>query len=201
MLLGIDKRLIVKSTSQWIVAGIAVGVLGLVLSLWLHWQLGVLVDGMVRGENLLPSMAPLLAFILVAKFFLGWLYRTAQYKASSLTKLAIRDKIELLARHVYNADGAELTPLVERQIRLFEEQGWSNLPINMAKTSLSISHNPLWKNLPSGYVFPVTDIRPSVGAGFLYPLAGDMMTMPGLPSRPAAVDIDIDEAGDTVGLF
>jgi formate--tetrahydrofolate ligase len=71
----------------------------------------------------------------------------------------------------------------------------------MAKTSLSISHNPLWKNLPSGYTFPVTDIRPSVGAGFLYPLAGDMMTMPGLPSRPAAVDIDIDEAGDTVGLF
>ncbi len=115
--------------------------------------------------------------------------------------LAIRDKIELLARHVYNADGAELTPLVERQIRLFEEQGWSNLPVNMAKTSLSISHNPHWKNLPSGYVFPVTDIRPSVGAGFLYPLAGDMMTMPGLPSRPAAVDIDIDEAGDTVGLF
>ena len=93
MLLGIDKRLIVKSTSQWIVAGIAVGVLGLVLSLWLYWQVGVLVDGMVRGENLLPSMAPLLALILVAKFFFGWLYRTAQYKASSLTKLSIRDKI------------------------------------------------------------------------------------------------------------
>ena len=93
MLLGIDKRLIVRSTSQWIVAGIAVGVLGLVLSLWLYWQIGVLVDGMVQGENLLPPMAPLLAFILVAKFFLGWLYRTAQYKASSLTKLAIRDKI------------------------------------------------------------------------------------------------------------
>jgi ABC-type multidrug transport system fused ATPase/permease subunit len=93
MLLGIDKRLIVRSTSQWIVAGIVVGVLGLLLSLWLYWQIGVLVDGMARGENLLPAMAPLLALLLVGKFLLGWLYRTAQYKASSLTKLAIRDKI------------------------------------------------------------------------------------------------------------
>lgn len=93
MLLGIDKRLIVKSTSRWIVAGIAVGLLGLVFSLWLYWQLGVLIDGMVRGENLLPSMAPLLAFLLATKFLLGWLYRTAQYRASSLTKLTIRDKI------------------------------------------------------------------------------------------------------------
>ena len=93
MLLGIDKRLIVRSTSQWIVAGIAVGVLGLVASLALYWQIGVIVDGMARGENLMPAMAPLLAFLLLARFLLGWLYRTAQYKASSLTKLAIRDKI------------------------------------------------------------------------------------------------------------
>jgi formate--tetrahydrofolate ligase len=116
-------------------------------------------------------------------------------------KLPIHEKIDLLARHIYNAEKAELAPLVERQIRLFEDQGWSNLPINMAKTSLSISHNPHWKNLPSAYVFPVSDIRPSIGAGFLYPLASDMMTMPGLPSRPAAVDIDIDASGKTVGLF
>lgn len=93
MLLGIDKRLIVRSTSQWIVAGIVVGVLGLVASLWLYWQLGVLIDGMARGENLLPAMMPLLVGILAAKFLLGWIYRTAQYKASSLTKLHIRDKI------------------------------------------------------------------------------------------------------------
>ena len=116
-------------------------------------------------------------------------------------ELPLREKIYLLARHIYNAEGAELAPLVERQLRLFEEQGWSSLPINMAKTSLSISHNPQWKNLPQGYLFPVTDIRPSIGAGFIYPLAGDMMTMPGLPSRPAAVDIDIDPSGKTVGLF
>jgi len=116
-------------------------------------------------------------------------------------ELPLREKIDLLARHIYNAEGAELAPLVERQLRLFEEQGWSSLPINMAKTSLSISHNPQWKNLPQGYLFPVTDIRPSIGAGFIYPLAGDMMTMPELPSRPAAVDIDIDPSGKTVGLF
>jgi ATP-binding cassette subfamily C protein CydD len=93
MVLGIDKRLIVRSTSQWIVAGIGVGILSLVFSLALYWQLGVLIDGMVRGEDLLPSMGPLLAFLVASKFLLGWLYRTSQYKASSLTKLAIRDKI------------------------------------------------------------------------------------------------------------
>lgn len=93
MILGIDKRLIVKSTSQWIVAGIGVGILGLAFSLALYWQLGRLVDGLVRGENLLPALAPLLAFLLLGKFLLGWLYRISQYKASSLTKLAIRDKI------------------------------------------------------------------------------------------------------------
>ncbi len=93
MVLGIDKRLIVRSTSQWIVAGIGVGILSLVVSLALYWQLGLLIDGMVRGEDLLPSMGPLLAFLVASKFVLGWLYRTSQYKASSLTKLAIRDKI------------------------------------------------------------------------------------------------------------
>jgi formate--tetrahydrofolate ligase len=125
----------------------------------------------------------------------------SEFKLLYPDELPLREKIDLLARHIYNAEGAELAPLVERQIRLFEEQGWGGLPINMAKTSLSISHDPHRKNLPAGYVFPVTDIRPSIGAGFIYPLAGDMMTMPGLPSRPAAVDIDIDASGQTVGLF
>lgn len=100
MVLGIDKRLIVKSTSQWIVAGIGVGILGLVFSLALYWQLGVLVDGLVAGENLLPTLAPVLGFLLLGKFVLGWLYRTSQYKASSLTKLSIRDKIYQHALHL-----------------------------------------------------------------------------------------------------
>jgi formate--tetrahydrofolate ligase len=71
----------------------------------------------------------------------------------------------------------------------------------MAKTHLSISHDPALKNVPRDYIFPIRDIRASVGAGFLYPLAGAMRTMPGLPSQPAAFKVDIDETGRTVGLF
>ncbi len=71
----------------------------------------------------------------------------------------------------------------------------------MAKTHLSISHDPNLKNVPKGFILPIRDIRASVGAGFLYPLCGTMTTMPGLPSRPAFVDVDIDENGKIVGLF
>ncbi len=71
----------------------------------------------------------------------------------------------------------------------------------MAKTHLSISHDPSLKNVPKNYRLPISDIRASVGAGFLYPICGSMRTMPGLPSRPAFVDVDIDEEGKTVGLF
>jgi ABC-type multidrug transport system fused ATPase/permease subunit len=91
--LGIDKRLIVKSTSTWITFGIGVGILSLVLSLVLYWQIGRVIDALVAGENLVARIGPLLIAILVGKFLLGWLYRMAQYKASSLTKLTIRDKI------------------------------------------------------------------------------------------------------------
>ena len=116
-------------------------------------------------------------------------------------ELSIKEKIEILATKVYNASGVDYTPLAERKIKEFESHGWGKLPINMAKTHLSISHDPNWKGLPSNYRFPIRDIRASVGAGFLYPLAGEMRTMPGLPSRPAAVDVDIDDEGKTVVLF
>ena len=109
--------------------------------------------------------------------------------------------IETLATKVYNADGVEYAPLANRKIRQFEQQGWGRLPINMAKTHLSLSHDPNLKGVPSDYTFPIRDIRPAIGAGFLYPLAGEMSTMPGLPSTPAAVRVDIDETGKTVGLF
>ena len=92
-MLGIDRRLIVKSTSAWIIVGIAVGVLSLVVSLTLYWQIGRVIDATVSGINLLPALGTLLSVLLAAKFALGWLYRTAQHKASSLTKLTIRDKI------------------------------------------------------------------------------------------------------------
>lgn len=92
-MLGIDRRLMVKSTSRWIVVGIAVGVLLLALSLTLYWQIGRVIDGFVNGENLLLELAPLIVGLLVAKFVFGWLYRTAQYNASSMTKLSVRDLI------------------------------------------------------------------------------------------------------------
>lgn len=92
-MLGIDRSLMVKSTSRWIVIGIAAGVVALVVSVMLYWQIGRLIDGMIAGDNLLPVLAPLLVGLLAAKFGLGWLYRAAQYKASSLTKLTLRDKI------------------------------------------------------------------------------------------------------------
>lgn len=116
-------------------------------------------------------------------------------------ELSIKEKIEVLATKVYNAAGVRYEPLAEKKIQQFEQLGLGNLPICMAKTHLSISHNPLLKNVPEDYVFPIRDIRAAVGAGFLYPLAGEMRTMPGLGSKPAAHNVDIDEQGRTVGLF
>jgi len=92
-MLGIDRSLMVKSTSRWIIIGIAAGVLALVVSVMLYWQIGKVIDGMIAGDNLLLALAPLLIGLLVAKFALGWLYRSAQYRASALTKLTLRDKV------------------------------------------------------------------------------------------------------------
>ncbi|AEG58500.1 formate--tetrahydrofolate ligase [Desulforamulus ruminis] len=115
--------------------------------------------------------------------------------------LNIKEKIEVLAKRIYNADGVVYEPLAERKIKQFEALGLGHLPICMAKTHLSISHDPNMKGLPENYIFPIRDIRASVGAGFLYPLAGAMRTMPGLGSKPAAHKVDIDDYGRTVGLF
>ncbi len=114
---------------------------------------------------------------------------------------SIKEKIETIATEIYGADGVEYAPLAETKIRQFTKQGYDNLPICMAKTHLSLTHDPDIKGRPSGFTVPVRDIRPSLGAGFLYPLCGEMRTMPGLPTRPAAVDVDIDEDGNIVGLF
>ncbi len=114
---------------------------------------------------------------------------------------SIKEKIEAIATKIYGADGVDYSPLAEQKIKQFTEAGYDKLPICMAKTHLSLSHDPNLKGAPKGYRLPVVDIRPSIGAGFLYPLCGAMRTMPGLPSRPAAVDVDIDENGRTMGLF
>jgi formate--tetrahydrofolate ligase len=115
--------------------------------------------------------------------------------------LPIKDKIKTLATRVYGADDVEYLPEAERKIKLYTDLGFGSLPICMAKTHLSYSHNPSWRGVPKGYKFPIRDVRLSAGAGFLYPLAGEMMTMPGLGSAPAAFKVDIDAHQRTVGLF
>ena len=114
---------------------------------------------------------------------------------------SIKEKIEAIATKIYGADGVDYTSQAEQAIKRFEEAGFDKLPICMAKTHLSLSHDPNLKGVPKGFRLPVVDIRPSVGAGFLYPLCGAMRTMPGLPSHPAAMDVDIDKDGKTLGLF
>ena len=115
--------------------------------------------------------------------------------------LPIRDKIETIATKVYGADGVDYAPEAEAKVKLYTKLGYDKLPINMAKTHLSLSHNPAWKGVPKGYQLSIRDIRASVGAGFLYPLCGTMRTMPGLASSPAFLNMDIDEEGKIIGLF
>jgi methylenetetrahydrofolate dehydrogenase (NADP+)/methenyltetrahydrofolate cyclohydrolase/formyltetrahydrofolate synthetase/formate--tetrahydrofolate ligase len=115
--------------------------------------------------------------------------------------LPIKQKIEIIAREIYGADGVTYEPLAEKQIAFYEQSGFGNLPICMAKTHLSLSHDPNLKGVPKGFVVPVREVRASVGAGFVYPLIGAMSTMPGLPTYPAFMNIDIDENGKIVGLF
>jgi methylenetetrahydrofolate dehydrogenase (NADP+)/methenyltetrahydrofolate cyclohydrolase/formyltetrahydrofolate synthetase len=115
--------------------------------------------------------------------------------------ISIKEKIEAIATKVYGADGVEYSSQAESKVRLYTRLGYDKLPLNMAKTHLSLSHDPTLKGVPKNYNLPIRDIRASVGAGFLYPLCGEMRTMPGLPSRPAFMDVDIDETGKTLGLF
>jgi len=115
--------------------------------------------------------------------------------------LSIKEKIETISTKIYRADGVEYTPLAEQRIKLYTDLGYDKMPINMAKTHLSLSHDPNWKGVPKNYKIPIVDVRASVGAGFLYPLLGTMRTMPGLPTFPAFQNVDIDKEGKTVGLF
>ncbi len=113
----------------------------------------------------------------------------------------LKEKIETIAREVYGADGVDYSPEAEQRIAEYTRMGYGDLPICMAKTHLSISHDPELKGVPKGYRIPIRDVSASVGAGFVYPLLGTMSTMPGLPTRPAYYEIDIDfETGKILGL-
>jgi formate--tetrahydrofolate ligase len=114
---------------------------------------------------------------------------------------SLRQKTETIATQVYGADGVDYLPVAARQLETYERAGFGDLPICIAKTHLSISSDPSLKGAPTGWRLPVREARANVGAGFVYLVSGDMRTMPGLSSSPAAEKIDIDEDGNVVGLY
>ena len=116
-------------------------------------------------------------------------------------ELPLTEKIEVLAKKLYRAKAVDIAPAALKKLQKFQEAGYGNLPICMAKTQNSISHNASWRGAPSDYTFPVRDVQLYAGAGFVVALAGDIMTMPGLPKIPAACSIDVDEMGNISGLF
>jgi formate--tetrahydrofolate ligase len=128
---------------------------------------------------------------------------TAPSKFSLLypDEASLREKIETVATKVYGADGVDYSPAAARQLETCERNGFGRLPVCIAKTHLSISSDPLLKGAPVGWRLPVREVRASAGAGFVYPICGDMRTMPGLGSDPAAFHIDIDANGEIVGLM
>jgi len=116
-------------------------------------------------------------------------------------EMGLKDKINRLATEVYGADSVSYTADAEKALESFSNLGYSKLPICMAKTQYSFSHDPNWKGRPAGYVFPITDVRLAAGAGFIYPLSGEISTMPGLGSKPGYIGMDIDtETGMITGL-
>ena len=115
---------------------------------------------------------------------------------------SIKQKIEHICKEIYGADGVSYEPLAEEQITNYEKAGFGNLPMCMAKTHLSLSHDPTLKGVPTGFTVPIREVRASAGAGFIYPLLGAMSTMPGLATKAAFMDIDVDtETGRIIGLF
>jgi len=137
----------------------------------------------------------------LAKAVVAACEKPANFRFLYPLEMSIKDKIETIVREMYGGSGVEYSPEAEKRIELYTRQGFDKLPICMAKTHLSLSHDPNLKGAPTGFIVPVRDIRASVGAGFLYPLLGTMSTMPGLSTRPGYYDIDLDPVtGRVIGL-
>ncbi|HHY60503.1 MAG TPA: formate--tetrahydrofolate ligase, partial [Clostridia bacterium] len=115
--------------------------------------------------------------------------------------LPVKEKIEIIAKEIYGADGVNYTDSALKEIARYEEMGYGKLPVVMAKTQYSLSDDPTKLGRPTGFKITVREVRLSAGAGFLVAITGSIMTMPGLPKKPAAFNIDIDENGKITGLF
>ena len=167
-----------------------------------HWQKGGMaypvttVTGVTSYNNVGEGATGLAEAVMKA------CSQSSSFKFLYPLDMSIEDKIRFIAQKIYGAKDIELLPDARNKVSLYESQGFGELPICMAKTHLSLSHDPSLKGAPTGFIVPVRDVRASVGAGFLYPLVGQISTMPGLPTRPCFMDIDIDtDTGDIHGLF
>lgn len=125
----------------------------------------------------------------------------ADFKPLYEDSLSLTEKIEKIAKEIYRADKVSFDAAALKKLKSYEEEGYGNLPVCIAKTQNSISHDPALIGAPKGFVFPVRDVQLYAGAGFVVALAGDIMTMPGLPKAPAALNIDVDDNGKITGLF
>jgi len=115
--------------------------------------------------------------------------------------ITVEEKILSISKNIYGADGIELSELAQRQVDIYTKQGYGGMPVCMAKTPYSLSHDPKLRGVPTGFTIPVREIRLSAGAGFLYPILGDMQTMSGLGTRPGFWEVDLDGEGRVIGLF
>ena len=137
----------------------------------------------------------------LAKAVIKMCEKKSDFKFLYPLDMPIKEKIETIAKKIYGAKDVSYAPEAEKKIASYTKLGYDKLPICMAKTHLSLSHDPELKARPRDFTLPVRDVRISAGAGFLYPLCGEMRTMPGLPSVPAGTKVDINKEGNIVGLF
>ena len=137
----------------------------------------------------------------LAKAVLNACEQPARFKPLYSLEMSIEQKIETIATRIYGASGVTYSDAAHARIEFLRQEGYGQLPICMAKTPLSLSHDPKLKGRPEGFVLPISEVRIAAGAGFIYPLAGSIMTMPGLPPVPAAELVDVDDNGTVSGLF
>jgi len=121
------------------------------------------------------------------------------YDTSSGT---VQERMEIIAKRMYGASAVEFSELAQKKVDTYVKQGFGNLPICVAKTQYSLSHDPSLKGAPTGFTVPIRDVRMAAGAGYLYALAADIQTIPGLPTAPGYLNIDVDvENGEIDGMF